>query len=76
MTCVKNICKEECLVMSRIMMMVCSVVVATFIIVGLIDYGYSGCVVGQKSCEDDGYYWVCETCGSETCWIFTGERCK
>ena len=62
--------------MSRVMLILCAVCVAAAIIVFLVDNGYSGCVVGQKSCEDDGYYWVCETCGSETCWIFTGEKCK
>ncbi len=62
--------------MARIIVMICSVCIAIAIVLFSIDYGYSGCVVGQRSCEDDGYWWVCETCGSETCWIFTGERCK
>lgn len=62
--------------MARLIVTLCSVIAAVFIVVAAVDRGYSGCVVGQKSCEDDGYYWVCETCGSETCWIFTGEKCK
>ncbi|MEW6527296.1 MAG: hypothetical protein AB1444_11600 [Spirochaetota bacterium] len=59
-----------------IIIMISLVITATLSIVALVDKGWSGCVVGQKSCEDDGYYWICETCGSETCWIFTGEKCK
>lgn len=32
------------------------------------------CTLGHKSCRK-GQLWVCERCGSETCWIFKGTRC-
>ncbi|MGQ0547923.1 MAG: hypothetical protein ACT4P3_21760 [Betaproteobacteria bacterium] len=32
------------------------------------------CTLGHKSCRN-GSLWVCERCGSETCWIFKGTRC-
>lgn len=32
------------------------------------------CTLGHKSCRS-GSLWVCERCGSETCWIFKGTRC-
>jgi len=62
--------------MQRVIIILGVVIAAVLMIAVLVDRGWSNCVVGQKSCEDDGYYWICETCGSETCWIFTGEKCK
>jgi Zn finger protein HypA/HybF involved in hydrogenase expression len=62
--------------MQRVIIIMGLVIAATLIIAALVGKGWLDCVVGQKSCEDDGYYWICETCGSETCWIFTGEKCK
>jgi hypothetical protein len=39
------------------------------------------CTLGVKDCRHSSpgsttcYWWVCETCGSETCWIFQGTTC-
>jgi hypothetical protein len=48
-----------------------------FVLVGL---SYA-CTVGVKDCRPAStgsttcYWWVCKTCGSETCWIFDGTTC-
>lgn len=46
----------------------------------LTEVSYAGCTLGVKDCRPSGtpgtcYWWVCETCGSETCWIFKGTQC-
>lgn len=34
----------------------------------------AGCTLGVKDCRK-GLWWVCETCGSETCMILKGTSC-
>lgn len=52
------------------------------LVLGLLfaEVSYAGCVLGTTSCvrnSGDGlcYTWMCDTCGSETCWIFKGTKC-
>ena len=33
------------------------------------------CTYGTKNCRD-GYWWICDKCGSENCWIYTGQKCE
>jgi len=33
------------------------------------------CIPGTKECRD-GYWWVCDKCGSENCWKYTGRKCE
>jgi hypothetical protein len=40
----------------------------------------TACTLGVKECrpgtpQGTCYWWWCETCGSETCWIFKGTTC-
>ena len=34
----------------------------------------AGCTLGVKDCRN-GYWYVCQTCGSETCMIMTANKC-
>jgi len=33
------------------------------------------CTFGTKDCRD-GYWWICDKCGSENCWVYTGRKCE
>jgi len=33
------------------------------------------CTYGTKECRD-GYWWICDKCGSENCWVYTGRKCE
>ncbi|MGZ6206476.1 MAG: hypothetical protein ACXWMS_02775 [Syntrophales bacterium] len=33
------------------------------------------CTYGTKECRD-GYWWICDKCGSENCWKYTGRKCE
>jgi hypothetical protein len=41
---------------------------------GLSTTASAGCTLGVPDCRK-GQLWVCERCGSETCWIYKGTRC-
>jgi len=49
-------------------------VLAMMITIGLTSFAYAGCTLGAKDCRD-GYWWYCESCASQTCWIFKGIKC-
>lgn len=34
----------------------------------------AGCTLGVKDCRS-GYWYVCQSCGSETCMIMTATKC-
>ena len=33
------------------------------------------CTYGMKECRD-GYWWICDKCGPENCWVYTGRKCE
>jgi hypothetical protein len=33
------------------------------------------CTYGTRECRN-GYWWICDKCGSEYCWIYTGQKCE
>jgi hypothetical protein len=49
----------------------------------LISTGSEACTLGAKDCRcadttkpcTEGFWWYCESCGSETCWIYKGTKC-
>ena len=59
--------------MARIFLVLLAVVALMY---GIYTYAQAaGCTLGVKDCRQ-GQLWVCEPCGSETCWIFKGTKCK
>lgn len=34
----------------------------------------AGCTLGADKCKN-GHIWVCESCGSQTCWMFKARTC-
>src|SRR5688572_21416398 len=53
---------------------ICSYLVATVSLLLVSFPAAADCTLGHKSCRK-GSLWVCERCGSETCWIYKGTRC-
>ncbi len=41
---------------------------------GMASQAKADCTLGVTDCKD-GYLWVCESCGSETCMIYKGTAC-
>ena len=33
------------------------------------------CTYGTKNCRN-GYWWICDKCGSGNCWVYTGRKCE
>jgi hypothetical protein len=49
---------------------------ATVLVISLLSgAAIAGCTYGTKDCRN-GYWWICDKCGSEYCWIYTGQKCE